>query len=633
MAAQRLTSMPFRPEIDGLRALAVMAVLLFHVDLHWVPGGFVGVDIFFVISGYLITRNILSAIDAGTFSLKQFYVRRFRRLYPALLATVSVSTVLAVLIFAPEHLARFGLEVVSSVFSFSNLFFWSESGYFDLDGTFKPLLHTWSLSVEEQFYLFWPGLMMLVSGLAARSRLMLVIGLGLLSLLAAEYAIHTERASLAFYWLPFRIVEFVAGAALVLLNTERCRGRSWLSAAGLVAMLLPIALFTGQTPFPGLSALLPSVGAALVIAAGSTAVTRPLLENRSALFLGKISYSVYLVHWPLVVFWAYLHPGPLSAMAATGIVLASVVLGYASWRWVEQPFRHGGQAGSRLRVGQVVPLLLGLSLVGATAAKVTDGRIIPREFALTASEIADGRHRRFDLVSTGCDVLHLDDAARCKLVATEQVLVFGNSHEPDGYNLWHSAFARDGLNLIAFGSTNRCEEFIRDPATTLPDTRDCRQRLAVMTDPDFVRSLDKIIYSANKPYSVNKDPHYDLLLDMLQIKPDIQVVILGGYFNLEKDCSYYMGLFNDTAACLRPEFVTYDREQEAREEQIWLQRDYAAKLKPLIISKFDLACDETCLAAAGGEPFAYDQHHLSLQFARALGERLKAQGLPTTNED
>ncbi|MDO6460656.1 acyltransferase [Granulosicoccaceae sp. 1_MG-2023] len=620
-------TMAFRPEIDGLRALAVLAVLFYHVDPQLVPGGFVGVDIFFVISGYLITRNILASLDAGTFSFRQFYIRRFRRLYPALLVTVSVSMVFAVLIFAPEHLARFAREVVAALFSVSNIFFWSESGYFDLDGAFKPLLHTWSLSVEEQFYLFWPALLLLISGLSGRYRFVCVAGLGLLSLLAAEYVNGIGMQSLAFYMLPFRIVEFVLGAGLVFLPRIVQSARSSLTMLALLAMLLPVFLYNGQTPFPGLSALLPCAGAALLIAAGSTAVSRVLLENPLALFLGKISYSVYLVHWPLVVFRQYLDPQPVDAASAVLLVFVSLLLGYLSWFLVEQPLRQGGAGLRRYRAGRVVPVLMMFSLSAALAAHFTEGRIVPREFGLTASEIKDGRSRRFDLYKKACHVLHSDDAGSCQRDAPEQVLVIGNSHEPDGYNLWHRAFASPSLNLITFGSTNHCDAFIVNPDSDMPDQHDCRQRLYALTDPAFVATLDTIIYSANKPYSSNKDGHYELLIRLKRMNPAIRVIILGGYFNLDKDCSYYMGIYGDPDACLKPEFVTYGREQDLREEGRWLASRFAAELKPLIIRKFDLACEESCLAAAGGEPFAYDQHHLSLQFASVLGQRLKERGV------
>lgn len=222
----------YRSEIDGLRAIAVLGVLLFHFGVDRLGGGFAGVDVFFVISGFVITRLLRSELEAGTFSFATFYRRRIFRILPALLVTVALTTIAMFLFATPDRLTAYAPSALAAILSFSNIQFWNEAGYFDAGAETKPLLHTWSLGVEEQYYLIWPVLLVLLFGLrasaAARQRNIL-IGLGLLSLasLGAAIALLPTEASFVFYWMPFRIYEFAIGAALVFLPgvrsaTRRC---------------------------------------------------------------------------------------------------------------------------------------------------------------------------------------------------------------------------------------------------------------------------------------------------------------------------------------------------------------------------------------------------------------------------
>ena len=209
----------YRPEIDGLRAIAVLGVLLFHAGFPAFSGGYAGVDVFFVISGYLITRTILTGIDAGQFSYVGFFVNRVRRLFPSFLATIGVSFLAGALLFSPPYLKRLGEAAITSVLCISNIYFWSEADYWDIESTFKPLLHTWSLSVEEQFYFVWPPLLILVSRAKCRRiiRIALVAIVGLTSLFFAG-ALSPDHPRATFYWMPWRAFEFMIGAAVIWLE-------------------------------------------------------------------------------------------------------------------------------------------------------------------------------------------------------------------------------------------------------------------------------------------------------------------------------------------------------------------------------------------------------------------------------
>ena len=335
--------MKYRSDIDGLRAVAVLPVLLYHVGLPGVSGGYVGVDVFFVISGFLITKIITGDIEAGRFSFLDFYERRIRRLFPALFSVIIASGILGSLILYPKDFVDFSASVVSSTLFYSNLYFSQTADYFGGRADTKPLLHMWSLAVEEQFYIFFPILLIAVSRWFGK-RWMTVLAIGAaLSFTLSTWGV-SHAPGLTFYLLPTRAWELALGAMLALPNAATLRSPLLReAAAGLGLLLIGWAVFTydGETPFPGPAAALPCVGAALIIWAGSqhaTAVGR-VLSSRPVVFIGLISYSLYLWHWPLIVFLKYWSAEPLALPQQLGLIAVSILIAWLSWRYIEQPFR------------------------------------------------------------------------------------------------------------------------------------------------------------------------------------------------------------------------------------------------------------------------------------------------------
>jgi len=332
----------YRADIDGLRALAVVPVLFFHAGLGC-PGGFVGVDVFFVISGYLITRLLTADLTERRFSLFRFYERRIRRIFPALFAVLLASTVVTWFIFMPPEFALFGKSMAMAAVFASNIGFWQEAGYFDTVAQFKPLLHTWSLGIEEQFYVLFP---LLLAGLYRfmPTRTTLVIGL----LSAASFLFSTvwvyAAPDSAFFLLPARFWELGLGCLLALAPAAsgwQATRAAAVCSVGLVLIATAVFGISERTPFPGAAALLPCVGAALVIMAGGTgnAVSR-VLGSRPLVLVGLVSYSLYLWHWPLIVLAQYRLGHLLTTPEAALVIALSFALALVSWRYIEQPARQ-----------------------------------------------------------------------------------------------------------------------------------------------------------------------------------------------------------------------------------------------------------------------------------------------------
>ncbi len=359
--------MKYRPDIDGLRALAVLLVVLYHAGCSWVSGGYVGVDVFFVISGYLITKIIVTQIVEGNFSLKNFYIKRIRRLYPPLLIVVAFVLLFGWLYLLPVDYRNLGVSAVFTLFYSANIYFWkNRSAYFSPQVEGMPLLHTWSLAVEEQFYIFYPLFLVAVSKFfKKRSKgfyVPFLAGIFLLSF-ALSAASAYSMPSAAFYLLPMRMWELSLGGMLAL-NTAKAGGSSLTSNftafAGLTMILAPAASFTETTVFPGYNALFPCLGTAMIIYANNREnLVKKLLSTKPVVFTGLVSYSLYLWHWPLLsatkYFFGLIPDGSYRLILTADVVLA-LVLACLTYRYVEAPLRGIDFSSKPLRL--IVPSFL-----------------------------------------------------------------------------------------------------------------------------------------------------------------------------------------------------------------------------------------------------------------------------------
>lgn len=322
----------YRADIDGLRGIAVLSVMLFHAGVPGFGGGFVGVDVFFVISGFLITQLILADCEAGRFSFRRFYERRVRRLLPALLLVMGASFVAGLFVLSPGEMRDFSVSAIAAVTFVSNVYFWRTSGYFEQAAELKPLLHTWSLAIEAQFYIAFPILLLALRRYGHRVLLTGLIVALVVSLLVAQ-GLVTRKPVAAFFSLPTRAWELALGAVLaVLLENKASR---WAAPAkpdalaflGLGLIAISVVAFNARTAVPGFPALIPTMGAGLVILAGrDSRIVSRLLTWKPLLILGLASYSAYLWHHPLLAFGRIASGGSLDPKLALALLGLSILL-------------------------------------------------------------------------------------------------------------------------------------------------------------------------------------------------------------------------------------------------------------------------------------------------------------------
>jgi len=422
----------YRKDVDGLRAVAVLPVILYHAGISVFSGGYVGVDIFFVISGYLITGIISAEIAEGTFTVSNFYVRRIKRIFPALYFMILVSVILSGFLLLPEHFRNFGKSVIATVFFSSNFFFWKQSGYFDAAAETKPLLHTWSLGVEEQFYIIFP--LFLLWLYKNRKNTKFAVTAVFAVSLALSIFLTYRKPEMSFYLLPTRAWELMLGAMLSLGVFKRVENRftaDALSLLGAFMIAASVAFFNTATPFPGYSALLPCVGAALIIYAGEGSILGRLLSFRPLVFIGLLSYALYLWHWVFFSFRNYYKNITGDAFFMDNLFIIAITFFFAivSYYFVEHPVRKKKfHVPSKLFKASAAVMLL-FTAMGTVIYK-TDG--MPFRMPESVNFVTDVKESRYR--STDCyyrDPMKADIDNLCRMGDKKNkptFIVWGDSH-------------------------------------------------------------------------------------------------------------------------------------------------------------------------------------------------------------
>lgn len=632
----------YRPDIDGLRALAILPVVFFHAGVPHVSGGFVGVDIFFVISGYLITSIILAEIAKQSYSITSFYERRIRRIFPALFAVLAFAVFMSYLLFLPKDFAEFGRSVVAAILFVSNILFWREAGYFDAPAELKPLLHTWSLAVEEQFYVFFPVFLFMVNRFGKNRFVLFTLPIVLISLAWSAWGAYYKPAS-TFYLAPTRAWELLLGALLAMEALPAIRVKWVAECLAIVACALigwAIVAFSANTPFPGLSALLPCIGAALLIYTGGngrTHVSR-MLSAQPIVGIGLISYSLYLWHWPIIVFAKQYAIEKLSTIQL-GIMLAvTAVIAVLSWKFIEQPFRRKNAIFARNALFSVSAATMVLFMSVGIGISASDGwpqRLSPEVRALAAGT-DDINPRRAECH----DKLPVDVARGnlCQLGASKtgsaSFLVWGDSHadafQPgiesvaDQLQL-RGWFAAHGGCPPIFGTTRNatdytCAEF---SAATLQFITEHNIKHVIMVAwwPSYADEHWMIDTTQPQPQPEPAKTVFERAfvrtlanLNELGVAVSVLAPVPGAKLSVPSALARSV-LFSKpaNAAVSRNEYLV---------ENAWLLDLFAAQRQQLgaIAYPHELLCSDTtpCRVADNGKPIYFDKSHVTATGAKSL---------------
>ena len=511
-------SLNYRPDIDGLRAVAVAIVVLFHAFPDFCRGGFVGVDVFFVISGYLITGNILAGIEANKFSYLDFYARRFRRIVPALVVVLAAVLALGWFLLLPLEFLDLSRHTIAGSTFTSNILLLMQTGYFDTASDLKPLLHLWSLGVEEQYYIVWPAMLVL----AYKTRVNKLAAIAILGAASFAFMLIAPQAD-AFFLLPARFWELLLGGALAWCTLERgpalARLRDWLSHAGptpralgaaagaLAVALLAVAVIAlnKSTPYPGWNALLPTLAAALIIASGPGAwLNRTVLANRAAVTLGLMSYPLYLWHWPLLSFARIVAGETPPVWLRALLVAVSLLLAWATWQLIEIPVRQkllGAIHTGRQRKAALYAAAASLALLLVASDTAVRFRILPH---MPGSEDVGQATWQIQLTQMFADGYSTDAVCtsneNCAATAPRPTIaVYGDSHAEHFFPGLAAALPGEGWLLL---SRSACPPVANIEVRQGDASRDCaawnRRAVAYLTGDTGIGTV--VLASLATPY-------------------------------------------------------------------------------------------------------------------------------------
>jgi peptidoglycan/LPS O-acetylase OafA/YrhL/lysophospholipase L1-like esterase len=616
----------YRPDIDGLRAIAVLSVVGFHAFPGWVGSGFVGVDFFFVISGYLITGIILQGLSDSRFSFVEFYSRRIKRIFSALALVLVATLGFGYVLLLPEEFKLLGKHIAGAGGFAANIVLWSEAGYFDPAGELKPLLHLWSLGVEEQFYVLWPLLLLLMFHFRSKflAGITVVLGISFLANVGriGEHPVEVFFLPMARFW------ELAAGGYLAYRsiaqdrNGSDERGNDLLAIAGLMLAAVSIFVLGKERPFPGWSALLPVLAASFIIAAGPAAwINRRVLSNAALVFVGLISYPVYLWHWPILSFARIALGGtpPLSIRIAA--VVISLFLGWLTYRWIERPIR----AAKSLKVPGALLVIIACLVVAGLFIFVKQG--LPERFppivrkleAYKLEGIADvwREHRCF--LEPG-DIGTF--AAECIDPPTRPgplVFLWGDSHGAAAYPGLRALQDHWVFRLAQF-TISTCPPFVDFSS---PENIHCTAANANALAAVVRARPDVVILHANwihPRFSVLKDEdevglHLKATVERLRRVGVRRIILLGLVPQWVDGLPRTLFRYYKTDPLHRlPERIPYTNDSVPHADR--RLREIAAQLGVDYVSALDILCqsDAGCIAVLGEEDrglSAYDYGHLT----------------------
>ncbi|PIS11625.1 MAG: acyltransferase [Bdellovibrio sp. CG10_big_fil_rev_8_21_14_0_10_47_8] len=612
--------MTYRADIDGLRAIAVLSVVLFHWNEWWMPGGFVGVDVFFVISGFLISKIIFSDIRNDRFSIANFYSRRIRRIFPALLVVMSAVIVAGYFVLLPDEFIQAGKHLAAGASFLSNVALWKESGYFDVAADLKPLLHLWSLAVEEQFYIFWPPLVVLGWRIGNGFFRVLLLAF-VISMVCNLITVHHDLA--AAYFLPFaRVWELLIGAGLAYCHVTDRRVRflseKSQSIIGLALIILSVFFVDKTKSFPGLWALGPTMGAFFLISAGSkTWINRRLLSHPCLVFIGLISYPLYLWHWPLLSFVRICFSGKHIIYGEVVAVVLSVGLSWMTYRWIEIPLRRANVSVAS-KNGYLVGSMVAALVFGVLAFK---GKIEPRLFSV-GKEISDAKNDwKGPEVGFANGKLTVDGL---RGTSNDSVLFLGDSHLAQYWP--RIQFLYSGQNqpkLSVIYATN-------DGCPPMPETHwkerqiSCDDYFAAALEIAVRKNIKRVVFGAYWEYYLKGFKDYEatmtrfesLILTLRKLGKEVVIVLSNP---TGEEFSPNVMIPSRFSGKVSEGFLAVDRIQFENRVGPFMNRlrEIAGRTNSGIIDPVASMCDDRrCPTTIDGKPIYKDTNHLRPFFAK-----------------
>lgn len=537
---------PYRPEIDGLRAIAVMSVILCHAEVPGFPGGFLGVDSFFVISGFLISGLMLDSLDRGTFSLRNFYERRVRRILPAVFLVTGLCVVPGWFFMSADAYENLGESVVATTLSANNILLTVTTSYWEMESAFKPLLHTWSLGLEEQYYLVVPFVILLSYRHSKRNPAWAIGLISLLSFAACFWALPRYPAA-NFYLLPTRAWELgIGGLAVIYARRQAVTPSSGkLAIAGIVAIVACVVLLPSETPTPSPIALIPVVGTALVLVYCRGGLAHAILTLPPMRWIGLISYSAYLWHQPLFAFLRVISPSQPAVWQYASLIPVTLLLSWFLWRYVEVPFRNRKKMSFRTVGTILVPAAVLLLVAGGLIFKLGG---IPSRLPLPAGAEAPGTYKSYNDANFKYKV----DAFLA--TSNRNLLVVGNSQGRDFINAMRASdefsdyaiVYRDDLNLCDLDQLGSTAKNLVQAATLIVDVYIHRLEAPVCDGralADRPELKDKLIFLGPRDFGVNINPSSRVPLDQrstVRVQATHKVLDAEAYFRAMTPASLYV---------------------------------------------------------------------------------------------
>lgn len=636
MKNQQFSHPKYRPDIDGLRAIAVLAVVIFHAFPGRLQGGFIGVDIFFVISGFLISTIIFQNLDKSTFSFSEFYSRRIKRIFPALFLVLSSCFIFGWFALLSEEFKQLGKHIAAGSAFISNFVLWSEVGYFDNSAETKPLLHLWSLGIEEQFYIFWPLLLWI--GWKLRLNLVLVtIVVAAISFLLNILNVF-ENPTATFFSPITRAWELLFGTLLAWVTLYRKESivskinehkiiSNILSILGIGLLGLGFLTINKSVTFPGFWAVIPVLGTVFIIAAGPRAwINKFILSNKIVVWFGLISFPLYLWHWPLLTLAKIVSVETLSIVSRLILVLISIVLAWITYKLIEKPFRS--PAHSNLKV---IGLIVAMSILGLLGLKsFFNNGFESREIVKYSEAIYSKEAREYEekLTSSFKNYSGSDLDKSDKPV----ILILGDSYNKKWSVALNQKIDLDKYDVVSVTYLG-CEvdakgKKISAVATSKQYTENCTKFDSLINNQNVTDKLAAVILTSHRPFEYEINPfRFDVIRNLKTKNPDFEFFVFGGYFQLDgKDYSSCKKLMmrsgQNADICLK--YAIYPKSEPKIESMPFYPKDLNVKFIDII--KLHCSYDKkNCATQYKGVPFMDDWNHLNVTFLSYLLEDIKVR--------